>query len=164
MSTTQEAFSLPTSALYLGHLTDPYNSDGPRTASSLSPSYTYLPQSLINSYSYGLTPPPPYPPLSHTWNRLKLWLAREYPELGDTLNYGFLSQDSAQIKIRFGFALLLPAWESYLAIDGRVLQWRKCQLLYSPSPFTDPRPEADQIVPVGSLLPNAVHIPGICVC
>ncbi|KAI6164221.1 hypothetical protein EDD17DRAFT_1562903 [Pisolithus thermaeus] len=149
MSTTQEAFSLPTSAPHLNPLTDPYNSDGLRTASPLSPSYTYPPQSPTHSYSYvptssgsrsrpssllplhhvpyaeGLTPPPPYPPLAHTWNRLKLWLAREYPELGDTLNYGILPQDLAQIEMQFGFALPAPVRESYLAVDGLVLQWRK---------------------------------------
>lgn len=145
MSTTQEAFSLPTSTPHLNPLTDPYpyNSDGLRTASPLSPSYTYPPQSPTGSYSYvptssgsrsrpasllplhhapytdALTPPPPYPPLGHTWNRLKLWLAREYPELGDTLNYGILPQDLAQIEMQFGFALPAPVRESYLAVDGQ---------------------------------------------
>lgn len=143
MSTTQEAFSLSTSAPHLNPLTDPYNSDGLRTASPLSPSYTYPPQSPTNSYSYvptssgsrsrpssllplhnapygeAVTPPPAYPPLAHTWNRLKLWLAREYPELGDTLNYGILPQDLAQTEMRFGFALPAPVRESYLAVDGQ---------------------------------------------
>jgi cell wall assembly regulator SMI1 len=66
-----------------------------------------------------MTPPPPYPPLENTWNRLKLWLAREYPELGDTLNYGILPQDLAQIEMQFGFALPQAVRESYLVVDGQ---------------------------------------------
>jgi cell wall assembly regulator SMI1 len=66
-----------------------------------------------------MTPPPPYPPLANTWNRLKLWLAREYPELGDTLNYGILPQDLAHIEMQFGFALPQAVRESYLVADGQ---------------------------------------------
>lgn len=61
----------------------------------------------------------PYPPLSNTWNRLRQWLEREYPELGDTLNYGILPQDLAQIEMSFGFSLPQPVRESYLCVDGQ---------------------------------------------
>ena len=61
----------------------------------------------------------PYPPLSTTWNRLRLWLEREYPELGDTLNYGILPQDLAQLEMAFGFSLPQPVRESYLCVDGQ---------------------------------------------
>jgi cell wall assembly regulator SMI1 len=60
-----------------------------------------------------------YPPLSSTWNRLRTWLSREYPELGDTLNYGILPQDLAQIENQFGFALPAVVRESYLCADGQ---------------------------------------------
>lgn len=60
-----------------------------------------------------------YPPLSSTWNRLRTWLSREYPELGDTLNYGILPQDLAQIEMQFGFALPAVIRESYLCVDGQ---------------------------------------------
>lgn len=66
-----------------------------------------------------LSPSSPYPPLSHTWNRIRVWLTREYPELGDTLNYGILPQDLAQIEMQFGFALPAVVRESYLAVDGQ---------------------------------------------
>lgn len=66
-----------------------------------------------------MTPPPPYPPLASTWNRIKIWLAREYPELGDTLNYGILPQDLAQIEMQFGFALPQAVRESYAVVDGQ---------------------------------------------
>ncbi len=61
----------------------------------------------------------PYPPLSATWNRLRAWLSNEYPELGDTLNYGILPQDLAQIEMAFGFALPQAVRDSYLCSDGQ---------------------------------------------
>lgn len=60
-----------------------------------------------------------YPPLSNTWNRIRTWLNREYPELGDTLNYGILPQDLADIEMQFGFALPAAVRESYLCVDGQ---------------------------------------------
>ncbi len=61
----------------------------------------------------------PFPPLSTTWNRLRAWLSNEYPELGDTLNYGILPQDLAQIEMSFGFALPQAIRDSYLCADGQ---------------------------------------------
>ncbi|KAG2075900.1 hypothetical protein BDR04DRAFT_805813 [Suillus decipiens] len=141
MSTTHEAFSLPTSSSGHGRHPDAFNPAALQTPGPLSPTYTYPPQSPISAYSYvptssrsrptsllplhhtpfvdSMTPPPPYPPLENTWNRLKLWLAREYPELGDTLNYGILPQDLAQIEMQFGFALPQAVRESYLVVDGQ---------------------------------------------
>lgn len=60
-----------------------------------------------------------YPPLASTWQRLRAWLAREYPELGDTLNYGILPQDLTQIEMQFGFALPAVIRQSYLLVDGQ---------------------------------------------
>lgn len=60
-----------------------------------------------------------YPPLAKTWARIRSWLSREYPELGDTLNYGILPQDLAQIEMQFGFSLPAVVRESYLCVDGQ---------------------------------------------
>ncbi len=65
------------------------------------------------------SPSSAYPSLTSTWNRLRAWLAREYPELGDTLNYGILPEDLAQIELQFGFALPSVVRESYLIVDGQ---------------------------------------------
>ncbi|KAH7908581.1 hypothetical protein BJ138DRAFT_1181649 [Hygrophoropsis aurantiaca] len=144
MSSTHEAFSLPTSSpAGFGPHPDAFNPQALHTPDPMSPSYTYPPTSPVSAYGYvptssgsrsrpaSLLPlhnvpytdtttlPPPYPPLAHTWNRLKTWLAREYPELGDTLNYGILPQDLAQIEMQFGFALPSAVRESYLAVDGQ---------------------------------------------
>ena len=64
-------------------------------------------------------PTSPYPPLENTWNRLRAWLSREYPELGDTLNWGMLPQDMADLELQFGFALPTVVRESYLCCDGQ---------------------------------------------
>ncbi|KAF9009460.1 hypothetical protein BDQ17DRAFT_1274370 [Cyathus striatus] len=150
LSSTHDAFSLPTSSPGLSPHPDAFNPDAfnpdalqtPDPDSAMSPSYTYPPRgpgaygyiptsaglssrptsaSLLPTHMDPLHSPlsPHYPPLSKTWNRLRAWLSREYPELGDTLNYGILPQDLAQIEMQFGFALPAVVRESYLCVDGQ---------------------------------------------
>ncbi|EMD38350.1 hypothetical protein CERSUDRAFT_113510 [Gelatoporia subvermispora B] len=139
MSSTHEAFSLPTSSPGFAH-PDAFNPDSLNTPNSAaSTSYSYPPPSAGGAYDYvpssagarsrpmsilplhnaSLPPLPSYPPLDQTWDRIQQWLSREYPELGDTLNYGILPQDLAQIEMAFGFALPSPVRESYLCVDGQ---------------------------------------------
>lgn len=73
----------------------------------MDPLHTPLPSHMV------------YPPLSKTWARIRSWLNREYPELGDTLNYGILPQDLAQLEMQFGFALPSVVRESYICVDGQ---------------------------------------------
>ncbi|KZP32531.1 hypothetical protein FIBSPDRAFT_722605 [Athelia psychrophila] len=142
MNNTHEAFSLPTSSPIgsTSHI-DAFNPD---TLGTPDPerSFSYPPRSPLDPYGYGgptssgsrhnsllplhsgplspnAGPNAQYPPLPHTWNRLKTWLAREYPELGDTLNYGILPLDLAQIEMQFGMALPPAVRESYLTVDGQ---------------------------------------------
>ncbi|KAI0748318.1 hypothetical protein C8Q80DRAFT_1171194 [Daedaleopsis nitida] len=139
MTSTHEAFSLPTSSPHQSIHPDAFN--GEAIASAQSPpnsSYSYPPSSPSGPYynvpNSAVSPKAtsilplhnpvataghPYPPLSNTWNRLRQWLEREYPELGDTLNYGILPQDLAQIEMAFGFSLPQPLRESYLCVDGQ---------------------------------------------
>ncbi|KAK7449666.1 Cell wall assembly regulator [Stygiomarasmius scandens] len=136
---THDAFSIPTHSPVFGPThPDAFNPDSlntPDTATySYPPSspvtYGYMPTrsgsrpaSLLPTHRDSLhTPmhsPTSYPPLATTWNRLRMWLNREYPELGDTLNYGILPQDFAQIEMQFGFALPNVVRESYLVVDGQ---------------------------------------------
>ncbi|TCD63292.1 Cell wall assembly regulator [Steccherinum ochraceum] len=134
MSSTHEAFSLPTSSPGLPHHPDAFVPDTLQSSDSVpSPtSYSYPPQSP-GAYDYvpaatrsrqsTLVPvhgsQSSYPPLEHTWNRLRAWLSKEYPELGDTLNFGILPQDLAQIEMAFGFQLPVTIRESYLYADGQ---------------------------------------------
>ncbi|OSD08664.1 hypothetical protein PYCCODRAFT_1380424 [Trametes coccinea BRFM310] len=139
MTSTHEAFSLPTSSPSQSAHPDAFNPDTLATPGyGSSSSYSYPPSSPSGPY-YDVPPSAtrpnptsilplhqpaaaaghPYPPLSNTWNRLRQWLSREYPELGDTLNYGILPQDLAQIEMAFGFSLPAPVRESYLCVDGQ---------------------------------------------
>ncbi|SJL04659.1 uncharacterized protein ARMOST_08027 [Armillaria ostoyae] len=139
ISSTHDAFSIPSSSPIFSAHPDVDTPD-PETATSgsytyppASPgSYAYMPTSNgSNSRSASLlpmhhdplhtpfSPSSAYPSLTSTWNRLRAWLAREYPELGDTLNYGILPEDLAQIELQFGFALPSVVRESYLIVDGQ---------------------------------------------
>ncbi|KAL1710074.1 hypothetical protein EV121DRAFT_193610 [Schizophyllum commune] len=145
MSSTHDAFSLPTSSPTLAAQSDAFQSNYANAADPEgglnSPAFSYPPQDR-GGYGFVSTPGPasrrssllplhhdplhsqmppttPYPPLATTWNRLRLWLQREYPELGDTLNFGILPQDLAQIEMQFGFALPAVVRESYLITDGQ---------------------------------------------
>ncbi|KAF7322610.1 SMI1-KNR4 domain-containing protein [Mycena chlorophos] len=95
----------------------------PPTATS--PAYGYVPTTsaaaatLLPTHHGDALHTPSYPPLDVTWNRLRNWLGREYPELGDTLNYGILPQDLALVEEQFGFELPRVVRESYLACDGQ---------------------------------------------
>ncbi|KAI0664587.1 hypothetical protein C8Q70DRAFT_904464 [Cubamyces menziesii] len=139
MTSTHEAFSLPTSSPSQSVHPDAFNPETLTTPGygPSSSSYSYPPSSPSGPY-YDVPPSAtrskptsilplhqpagaghPYPPLSSTWNRLRQWLSHEYPELGDTLNYGILPQDLAQIEMAFGFSLPAPVRESYLCVDGQ---------------------------------------------
>ncbi|KAH9484083.1 KNR4/SMI1-like protein 2 [Psilocybe cubensis] len=147
-TSTHDAFSLPTSSPVFNPHPDAFNPDtlvSPSPLSARTPTaYTYPPQGTIG---YGYAPPSSafgprpasssllpthmdqlhtpltssqgYPPLSKTWARIRSWLNREYPELGDTLNYGILPQELAEIEMQFGFALPSVVRESYLCVDGQ---------------------------------------------
>ena len=62
---------------------------------------------------------PPYPQLTRTWARIRNWLAKEYPELEDTLNWGILPEDLADVEVALGTNLPQPVRDSYLAINGQ---------------------------------------------
>ncbi|KAJ7632157.1 hypothetical protein FB45DRAFT_911664 [Roridomyces roridus] len=130
LSSTNDAFSL-------GPHPDAFNAEAleagagpsytypPPSSPQGSPIYGYVPTSAGSRHSSLLPmhndalPPPRYPPPAVTWNRLRAWLAREYPELGDTLNYGILPQDLAQFEMQFGLELPPAVRESYIAVDGQ---------------------------------------------
>ncbi|KAH9063354.1 hypothetical protein EDB87DRAFT_1603243 [Lactarius vividus] len=140
LSSTQEAFSLPSPSFAQGGLFTRDSSLGtPDPESAGTPSFTYPPPSNGAQYGYVPTgtpsrsrptsllpfhnaspsPLPQYPSLEQTWTRIRSWLSVEYPELGDTLNYGILPQDLANIEMQFGFSLPQVIRESYLVVDGQ---------------------------------------------
>lgn len=140
LSSTQEAFSLPSPvSAQNGLFTADSSLNSPDPESAVTPSYTYPPQTSGTQYKYistgkssrsrptsllplhnaPLSPPSQYPPLEQTWIRIRNWLSTEYPELGDTLNYGILPQDLASLEMQFGFSLPQVIRESYLMVDGQ---------------------------------------------
>ena len=158
LSSTQEAFSLPSPVSARNGLFAESSPNSPSPESATTPSYTYPPQSNGTQYKYiptgcansefflnlplnskplrrkssrlqptsllplhnaPLSPPSQYPSLEQTWTRIRSWLSAEYPELGDTLNYGILPQDYANIEMQFGFSLPQVIRESYLMVDGQ---------------------------------------------
>ncbi|KAI0693278.1 hypothetical protein BC835DRAFT_1276215 [Cytidiella melzeri] len=139
ITSTHEAFSLPTSSPRYPMDGFPPGSPFSANAPTPSASYSYPPQSPTGSYDYvptgsnsnrqssvlplhnspGVSHKTPFPPLATTWNRLRSWLSKEYAELGDTLNYGILPQDLAQVEMAFGFALPQAVRDSFLCADGQ---------------------------------------------
>ncbi|TDL24741.1 hypothetical protein BD410DRAFT_59222 [Rickenella mellea] len=139
---SHDAFSLPTSSPVFATHPDSFARGSTPTPEQnvASPSYAYPPQSsssprydsvpntarsrqtstLLPLHSgTPLSPLPPYPALDQTWQRIRNWLGNEYPELGDTLNWGIQPQDLADIEMAFGFALPPAVRESYLVVDGQ---------------------------------------------
>lgn len=75
--------------------------------------------SLLPFHHTPLTSRQSYPPLTRTWTRLREWLSNEYPELGDTLNWGIQPQDLAEAEHVLGQRLPQVVRESYLTVDGQ---------------------------------------------
>lgn len=149
MSSTHDAFSIPThSPTMASHrFTDADDSNDPNkdsinnSGSSYPPSqahrYDYPPQQrhpfdqpdiTSNSNSAATVLPlhstsrVPYPPLYQSWSRIQTWLAKEYPELGDTLNYGILPLDMQQLQLQLGVPLPHTVRESFLRVDGQEVE------------------------------------------
>lgn len=70
-------------------------------------------------HNNAFSPQSQHPSLAQTWARLRVWLGNEYPELGDTLNYGILPHDLAEIEMQLGVELPSAVRESYLQVDGQ---------------------------------------------
>lgn len=77
------------------------------------------PTSLLPTQHSPLSPLPPYPPLTRTWSRIKAWLEQNYPELGETLNYGIQQQDLDRLELELGQILPRAVKDSYLVTDGQ---------------------------------------------
>lgn len=69
-----------------------------------------------------LSPLQSYPPLEHTWTRLRNWLSQEYTELGDTLNYGISPQVITSVQMELGLPLPSAVRDSYLICDGQEVE------------------------------------------
>lgn len=133
LSYTHDAFSLPTHSPSLqldqdSHSSTPFTYP-PSTPTGGPQEYTPFSSSdrlnrghgpsILPLHTSSLSPSPLYPPLAQTWARLRTWLSNEYPELGDTLNYGILPAALAEVEMSLGFQLPQAVRESYLIVDGQ---------------------------------------------
>ncbi|KAN0061666.1 Cell wall assembly regulator [Thecaphora frezii] len=63
-----------------------------------------------------------YPPLRHTWNRIRDWCDSHYEEIADTLNWPCTEEALDELEMTVGFALPSAVRESYLCYDGQELE------------------------------------------
>lgn len=63
-----------------------------------------------------------YPPLRHTWNRIRKWSRKNYHEIGDTLNWPCTEEALDELEMTIGYALPSCVRESYLTYDGQELE------------------------------------------
>lgn len=63
-----------------------------------------------------------YPPLKHTWRRIRSWCNKNYTELADTLNWPATEAQLDDLELTIGFALPPAVRDSYLCYDGQELE------------------------------------------
>ena len=69
-----------------------------------------------------IIPSTAYPPLRHTWNRIRSWCDKHYEEIGDTLNWPSNDEAIDELEMTIGFTLPAPVRESFLCYDGQELE------------------------------------------
>ncbi|SPO36644.1 related to SMI1 - beta-1,3-glucan synthesis protein [Pseudozyma flocculosa] len=69
-----------------------------------------------------MIPSTAYPPLRHTWNRIRAWCDDHYEEIADTLNWPATEEALDELEMTIGFALPAAVRESYLCYDGQELE------------------------------------------
>ncbi|KAK0546828.1 Cell wall assembly regulator [Tilletia horrida] len=86
---------------------------------SVTPRYSTS-ASMRPAISSGSTmPSSAYPPLRHTWNRIRKWAKRNYTELSDTLNWPANEAQIDALEMAIGMALPPAVRESYLCYNGQ---------------------------------------------
>lgn len=63
-----------------------------------------------------------YPPLKHTWKRIRSWCDTHYSELGDTLNWPATETQIEDLELTIGYTLPTAIRDSYLCYDGQELE------------------------------------------
>ncbi|QRW27498.1 SMI1/KNR4 family containing protein [Rhizoctonia solani] len=98
-------------------------------ASAYSPStsgFDYMPQSTRDNFRRSTLSSPGLSPsqtsLQNTWTRIRKFMAREYPELGDSLNYGLAPAIIDQVEAELGMTLppavqALDEWRFWREVD-----------------------------------------------
>ncbi|SOV03601.1 related to SMI1 - beta-1,3-glucan synthesis protein [Ustilago sp. UG-2017a] len=76
----------------------------------------------VNVSAGGSVPTGAYPPMRHTWNRIRKWCRKNYPEISDTLNWPCTEEALDELEMTIGYALPTCVRESYLTYDGQELE------------------------------------------
>lgn len=63
-----------------------------------------------------------YPPLRHTWKRIRAWCENHYSELDDTLNWPATEAAIDDLELTIGFTLPTAVRDSYLCYDGQEIE------------------------------------------
>ncbi|KAG8710652.1 Cell wall assembly regulator [Ceratobasidium sp. 395] len=127
LTSTHDAFSLPTHSPVASNRDSPGPAFSYPPAAAYSPNsntYDYMPQSTRDNFRRSTLNSPNLPSGSTAtaaavWDRLRKFLGREYPELGDTLNYGLAPALLDQVEAELGMTLPRAVRESYLHCDGQ---------------------------------------------
>lgn len=89
-------------------------------------SSTLVPSSGARSNARSATgvtiPSTAYPPLRHTWNRIRSWCETQYEEMGDTLNWPCTEAELDDLEMTIGFTLPSSVRDSYLCCNGQELE------------------------------------------
>lgn len=93
----------------------------PRESTSTLVSGAQPRQSLSLSTNVSI-PSTAYPPLKHTWRRIRKWCDRSYTELADTLNWPATEAQLDDLELTIGFSLPPAVRDSYLCYDGQELE------------------------------------------
>lgn len=97
------------------NMTDQVN----ESTSTLVPAQGRPSINLSSSVSF---PSTAYPPLRHTWKRIRAWCDTHYSELADTLNWAATEAQLEDLELTIGFTLPPAVRDSYLCYDGQELE------------------------------------------
>lgn len=97
------------------NITDQLN----ESTSTLVPAQGRPSINLSSSVSF---PSTAYPPLRHTWKRIRAWCDTHYSELADTLNWAATEAQLEDLELTIGFTLPSAVRDSYLCYDGQELE------------------------------------------
>jgi cell wall assembly regulator SMI1 len=89
------------------------------STSTLVPAQGRPSMTLASNVSF---PSTAYPPLKHTWKRIRAWCDNNYSELADTLNWPATDAQLDDLELTLGFTLPPAVRDSYLCYDGQELE------------------------------------------
>lgn len=91
----------------------------PTASSSNSRPRAYNSSAGVGVSAGSAVPSNAYPPMRHTWNRIRKWCNKKYPEVGDTLNWPCTHDALDELEMTVGYTLPTCVRESYLNYNGQ---------------------------------------------